>query len=394
MHIAVVGAGVFGGWTALYLRRGGARVTLLDAWGPGNSRASSGGETRVIRATYGPDKIYTELVARALKLWPEHEERWKKRLFYPTGALWMAGKDDRYERAALPVLREFGLPVEELTARQVAARYPQINVEGVEWAIFEKEAGYLTARANCQSMLDGFLEEGGKYRQTSVTPGAIQAGRIGALRLANGSTLAADTYVFACGPWLPKLFPEVLGSLIHPTRQEVFFFGTPADDSRYNEGALPVWIDNGERIFYGIPGNQHRGFKVADDSRGPEFDPTNGDRTPTPERIAEARRYLGVRFPGMKDAPLVEARVCQYENSRDGHYILDRHPQAENVWLLGGGSGHGYKVGPALGEMAAEVVLGKRAPEPFFQLKRFAQEAAADGPKFRSQRRFADRTTS
>ncbi|HXE89997.1 MAG TPA: FAD-dependent oxidoreductase [Terriglobales bacterium] len=391
MHVAVIGAGVFGGWTALYLLRRGARVTLLDAWGPGNSRASSGGETRVIRATYGPDKIYTQLVARALKLWPEHEERWKRRLYHRIGVLWLAGKDDRYERAALSVMREAGLPFEELTATQVAARYPQMGVEGVEWAILEKDAGYLTARVNCQAVMDGFVMEGGEYREAAVAPGAIQGGRLQEIKLSDGSTLSADLYLFACGPWLPELFPDVLGDVIHPTRQEVFFFGTPAGDSRYNEDRFPAWIDNGERIFYGIPGNQHRGFKLADDSRGPEFDPTRGDRTPTPERIADARRYLGVRFPGLKDAPLVEARVCQYENSRDGHYILDRHPGAENVWLLGGGSGHGYKMGPALGEMAADVVLGKRAPEPFFQLRRFAQKASVGEPKFRSQRRFADR---
>ena len=107
--MAVVGAGAFGGWTALYLLRRGARVTLLDAWGPGNSRASSGGETRIIRATYGPDRVYVQLVARALELWREHDQRWKTRLYRHTGFIRMPGQDDSYERQALPLLREAGL---------------------------------------------------------------------------------------------------------------------------------------------------------------------------------------------------------------------------------------------------------------------------------------------
>src|SRR3954471_17951837 len=89
-HVAVIGAGAFGGWTALHLLRRGARVTLLDAWGPGNARASSGGETRVIRATYGPDRIYVQMVARSLQLWRENETRWRKPLYHRTGVLWMA----------------------------------------------------------------------------------------------------------------------------------------------------------------------------------------------------------------------------------------------------------------------------------------------------------------
>src|SRR5438270_12705675 len=81
----VVGAGAFGGWSALQLLRKGAKVTLLDAWGPGNSRASSGGETRVIRTTYGPERLYTQMAVRALRLWQEHEQRWDLKLFFRTG---------------------------------------------------------------------------------------------------------------------------------------------------------------------------------------------------------------------------------------------------------------------------------------------------------------------
>src|ERR1700746_465605 len=168
-HIAVIGAGAFGGWTALYLLRRGARVTLIDAWGPGNSRASSGGETRVIRGTYGPNQPYTRLAARAIELWLEHEQRWKKQLFYRTGVLWMAAADDdEFERGSLPLLREAGIPYQELKVGELEKCWPQINFEGIDWAVYEPDSGFLTARIACQAVLEGFLAEGGEYRDVSV----------------------------------------------------------------------------------------------------------------------------------------------------------------------------------------------------------------------------------
>jgi len=371
IRVVVVGAGAFGGWTALSLLRRGARVTLLDAWGPGNSRASSGGETRVIRATYGPDRVYVRMVARSLELWRENEKLWGKRLYHRTGALWMAGKDDRYEKASLPLLRDAGLAFEELSSTDAAKRYPQINFERVEWAIFEKDAGYLTARLACEAVLEGFLKEGGEYRQVLASPAGIEGGKLGGVTLSDGTKLVADTYVFACGPWLGSVFPEAMGTLIRPTRQEVFFFGPPAGDPRFSEDSVPVWIDHGDRIFYGIPGNQWRGFKLADDTRGAPFDPTSGERVASPEGLEAAREYLGFRFPGMKGSPLLEARVCQYENSEDQQFIVDRHPEAGNAWIAGGGSGHGFKHGPAMGELVAANVLGEKPTEPRFSLSRF-----------------------
>lgn len=369
-RVLVVGAGAFGGWTALYLLRAGARVTLVDAWGPGNSRASSGGETRIIRATYGPDRPYVALVARALQLWGEHERQWRRRLIYPIGALWMVGEADKYERASIPLVRDAGLPIEELAVPALVKRYPQIDFEGVRWALFEPAAGYLMARLACEAVLDSFLAEGGEYRQALVTV-EQRADEVQGVREPNGNLLSADTYVFAAGPWLRVILPNVFGPLIQPTRQEVFFFGTPAGDSRFDEESLPAWIDNGRQLFYGIPGNRWRGFKLADDARGPVFDPTNGDRLPSAEGVAAARAYLTRRFPALKAAPLLEARVCQYENSPDGHYIIDRVPGLGNAWAIGGGSGHGFKVGPALGEMTTRLILDDQEPDRLFRFDRF-----------------------
>ena len=375
-HVAVIGAGAFGGWTALYLLRHGARVTLVDAWGPGNSRSSSGGETRVIRGTYGPNQPYTKRAARATHLWKENERRWNLKLLHQIGVLWMvsAGKDnDHFERGSLPMLREAGIPYQELSVQEMASRWPQINLEAVHWGIYEPEGGFLTARVACQAVLDGFLAEGGEYQQLAVAMRDLDGGHWDGLSLSDGSKLQADQYVFACGPWLGKLFPETIGNRIRATRQEVFFFGTPAGDQRFSEAKLPVWADHRDKFMYGIPGSQGRGFKIADDTRGPEFDPTSGDRAVSAEGLKSVRDYIGFRFPALKDAPLLESRVCQYEDSPDNNFIIDHHPRYENVWLMGGGSGHGFKHGPAMGEIVAGLVLEHKDLDALFRLGRFGK---------------------
>jgi sarcosine oxidase len=376
-HIAVIGAGAFGGWTALHLLENGARVTLLDAWGPGNSRASSGGETRIMRGTYGPDQPYTETAARALKLWTKYERRWRKQFLHRIGVLWMvSSRDDAYERGSLDVLREAKIRFQELSTSQIQKRWPQINLADVHWGIFEPECGYLDARASCQTVVDAFVAQGGAYRQLAVSPEGLENSATSLLRsitLSNGSRLKADYYVFACGPWLGKLFPETLGDIIRPTKQDIFFFGAPAGDSRFTDADLPVWGDHGKRFFYGIPGKDRRGFKVADDTRGGAFDPTSGERVVSQATLKRVHEYIAFRFPMMKDAPLIETRVCQYEQTADSHFIMDRHPGMKNVWLVGGGSGHGFKHGPALGEMMAGLILKDGEPNHSWRLSRFGK---------------------
>jgi sarcosine oxidase len=373
--VVVVGAGAFGGWSALQLAQRGVKVTLVDAWGPGNSRASSGGETRTIRATYGPSHLlYVKMVARALELWQIYERRWGVKLFFKSGALRMAGADDSYERAALPVLQQAGIRFERLSAAECGKRWPQVNFDGVSWGVYEPDSGFLAARRTCEAVLDAFVKAGGEYRQAQAAPRRIAANRIEGITVGQNEILKADAYVFALGPWLGKVFP-FLASAITPTRQEVFFFGTPAGDVRFNEEHLPTWIDGGQPPFFGVPGNHWRGFEIADDMRGPAIDPTTMERQISPEKLAAARVYLSMRFPAMADAPLLESRVCQYENSSDHNFILDRHPHAENFWIVGGGSGHGFKHGPVMGEMVADAVLGRSAPPAEMSLGRLLNSA-------------------
>jgi sarcosine oxidase len=376
MRVAVVGAGAFGGWSALQLLRSGASVTLLDAWGPGNPRASSGGETRIIRGTYGPDPLYTQMSARAFRLWRENERRWKKKLLHAIGVLFMAGQgDDAWERGSVACLKEAKIPYERLGASDMRKRWPQINFEGIAWGLFEPKSGYLMARAACQAVVEAFIAEGGAYRQAAVRGAELEYGFRDGLLLADGARVRAERYVFACGPWMGKLFPQKIGDAIRATKQDLFFFGTPAGNARFSEKQLPVWADHRGRFMYGIPGNGGRAFKVADDTRGPAFDPTSGDRVVDPERLRLAREYVEMRFPGMKGAPLIKGRVCQYEQTEDGDFVIDRHPEDSNVCFVGGGSGHGFKHGPAVGEMVARFVLENGEPNARFQLGRFKPAA-------------------
>jgi len=368
-HVTVVGAGAFGGWAALALRRRGARVTLVDAWGPGNARASSGGETRVVRATYGSRAIYTNMAARAMDLWRDCDAEAGGTLLRSTGVLWMFRVDDGFGRASVEALRAAGLSIEELTVRDLGRRFPQLALGDVTSAIWEPDAGYLFARRACEHVVRELIVEGGEYRQASVqAPVAVDGRAISRLPLDGGGAIEADAFVFACGPWLGRIFPETLGSLLSVTRQEVYYFGTPAGDARFADPAMPVWLDYGERVMYGIPGNAHRGFKVADDTTGPPMDPTSGSRDATQAGVASVRAFMAHRFPALAGAPLLGSEVCQYESTPDSHFIVDRHPAAGNVWIAGGGSGHGFKMGPAIGEMVASCVLDGTPPPAAFAL--------------------------
>jgi glycine/D-amino acid oxidase-like deaminating enzyme len=306
---------------------------------------------------YGAEEIYTRWAHRAVALWREFFDRVGQKLFHRTGVLWMARENDPYTIATVATLEKVGVRFEQLRRAELERRYPQINFDEVTWAIYEPESGALMARRAVQSVVEFVLQNGADYFVESVVAPS-GSGRLASVLTRNGAAISAGVYVFACGPWAPKLFPDLLGDRIHPTRQEVFFFGTPAGDRRFAPPLAPVWIDFGAEI-YGLPDLENRGFKVALDRHGPAFDPDTGERAASADLLDEVRAFMNRRFPAMKDAPLVEARVCQYENTSNGDFLIDRHPDFDNVWLLGGGSGHGFKHGPVLGEyVAARIVEG------------------------------------
>jgi len=364
--VAVVGAGCFGAWTALRLRQAGLRVVLLDQYGPGNARSSSGGESRIIRMGYGPDELYTRFALRSLAAWKRLCEETREPLFHETGVLWLARTGDRYAIDTFATLARLGVPHERLSAADLRRRYPQFALDEDVWGMIEPASGALIAGRAVQAVVREAVRAGVEYRTAAVAPPTVRA-RLEAVEANDGSGIRAKTFVFACGPWLPKLFPELLGARIFPTRQEVFFFGAPPGDERFAPPRMPTWIDFGAEI-YGLPDLEGRGFKVAPDRHGEPIDPDTDERLVAAESVQRVRAFLARRFPALAAAPLLETRVCQYENTSNGDFLIDRHPDADNVWLVGGGSGHGFKHGPAVGEYVAERLAGGGPEEPRFSL--------------------------
>ena len=371
--IIVVGAGAFGGWTALWLLRKGFTVTNIDLWGPGNARSSSGGETRLLRCVYDIGNLYPRLAARSLQLWLENEKRFGKQLFFASGALWFVNdqSESGFIASSLQMLDALNLPYARLSRAEGSKRYPALHVGDLSSLVLEKQAGYLLAKEACESVTKRFIAEGGTFLQHEVLPGTMRNGLLTDL-LVDNRKMEADAYVFACGPWMPDIFPELLKDRLSISRQEVFYFGLPPKLASSFENHLPPWLDLGQgHMYYGFPQTRHRGFKIATHEKGKQFDPTNEDRVVLAEELENVRKYLVYRFPMLKGAPLVESRVCQYSNTPDEHFILDRHPEAKNLWLVAGGSGHGFKHGPALGELAAAAIPGEITVPAEFSLNRF-----------------------
>jgi glycine/D-amino acid oxidase-like deaminating enzyme len=351
--VVVVGAGAFGGWTALNLIDQGANVTLVDQYGAGNVRGSSGGESRNIRASYGAEEIYTRMTARAWESWGRYEEIFQRRLLYRNGSLRVLRPD------ALAPQREIfdrlGLPYEMLDAAEVNRRWPQLTMDEGDAVFFERNSGSVKARESSIAVDEAFIRKGGVSRLGLATLGRQSSGRLDTV-LVNGEPLSAGAFVFACGPWLPKVLPEVLKGYIYSRRAELFFVGSAPGDMRYRIENVPNITDrqayttadmgSGYKVGIGLPGD-------------PEMDMDGGDRLTTEFLRERVEAYVARRLPGLVGQPIISAYVCQTENSNNHHFIIDRHPGLANAWIAGGGSGHGFKMGPVVGEVVAARVLGQ-----------------------------------
>ena len=352
----VVGAGIFGGSLAHELRDRGWDVTLVDRYPPGHARAASGGETRLIRSAHGADVWYVRSVRRAWTRWQELEEETGSSLLVRCGVVWFASDHAGWEAESERVLTAEGVATERLTPAAAASLFPSFSGDDLAFCLFEPEAGVLRARDATQAVVSlarrkGVRFVGGEARQRA--DGGIDV---------EGEHLDADVVVWACGAWLPGLFPE--HARLRVTRQEVLHFGAPI---AWETPSVPAWVDY-EAAFYGVGDVDGRGVKVSPDREGPEFDPDRDDRTLSVAAEAEARGYLGRRFPSLADAPVVFSRVCPYSLTADTNFLIARHPERERAWLLGGGSGHGFKHGPSLAEYVAGLLESGDEPDPRFGL--------------------------
>jgi sarcosine oxidase len=364
--VAVIGAGVFGAWTALHLARRGKHVILIEAYGPGHSRSSSGDESRIIRMGYGADEIYTRWSQRSLAEWKELFAANGLALFHETGVLWLAGSNDARVKETRLALRKSGVPFENLDLAGLRARFPQIGFDGIYEGVLEPQSGVLVARRAVAATVAEAIRLGVTYAHALVESPKGK-GALHSVKTNDGDEISAGQFVFSCGAWLGKLFPEILKQRIFVTRQEVFYFGLPPGDTRYSPPTLPTFLFQNDES-YGMPDIENRGLKIALDRHGVAVDPDTQSRVVSEKSAQEMREYVARRFPALKDAPIAETRVCQYENTSNGDFLIDRHPEMENAWFAGGGSGHGFKHGPAFGGYVTSQLLGEAPAVPRFSL--------------------------
>ena len=375
--LVVVGAGTMGAWTALHSARGGRSTTLLDAYGAGSPRATSGDETRITRASHGLDRFYVRWSRAAREEWIAFGDEVGERCFVQAGVVWFAHQEGGFETTSLETLRDMGVPVERVEVADAARRWPQIDFGDVAFAVFEPEGGLLMARRSVAAVSRRVGDLGGTVEIASARPGRSEGSRLLDVELGDSRRVAAEQFVFATGPWLPSLFPDVARDLIAVTKQDVVFVGPRAGDARFAAGSTPCWIDY-DASYYGVPSVDGRGFKIAPDRYGEPFDPSSDDRLVDPDSIRLARSYLARRFPDIADGPILETRTCQYETTPDTNFLIDRHPAFDNVWLVGGGSGHGFKHGPSIGRYVTRLLDGHVAEgdELRFRLDRSRTPAA------------------
>ena len=326
---------------------------------------------------YGDRALYSRWALESLPQWKDLlADAGQPALFRETGVLWLGHDEDPHVDVTARTLDRLGVMTESLAPADLESRFPALDFTGITRGVFEPGSGVLLARRAVNAVANQAARGGVDYRMAAVEPPAPSR-RIDSVGLGDGGRLSAGVFVFACGPWLPKLFPDLLGPVLRTTRQEVFFFGTPAADRRFVPPGMPAWIDFHVGA-YGLPDVEGRGAKIGLTALGPAFDPDRGDRAPSAEGLVSARRFAAARLPALRDAPLLEARVCQYTNTPSGDLLLDRHPDHRNVWLTGGGSGHGFKLGPAVGAYLASQVGGTAPAEELVGLpaKRAGQPRA------------------
>jgi sarcosine oxidase len=378
--IVVVGAGAFGGWTALELRERGFKVLSIDQYGPANPRAASAGETRSIRSGYGAAGMYSAWAVKALKLWNARQAEFGRTLVYPNDRIELADRWLPGLVAQRKIFDDLKLPYEILKQPELRVRYPQMNFDDVDFAFIEKtSAAVIKAREAMIVVSEVFQKKGGEFRIARAMAGPAAGRRMTAVTLNNGDAVGAATFVFACGPWSPKVFPKIMAPKVRVTRSEYFYWGVPPGDDRFSWPRQPAWHDHISG-GYGF-GSLERGLKYSPASMGGVTqDPDTAERLPTPLLMKIGTDYVGRRFPAMRDAPILETRACNMESAADDDFIIDRHPDFDNVWIASGGGGHGFKHGPLIGEYVADRIMGRPTFDPaadkHFQLAAHADQKA------------------
>jgi glycine/D-amino acid oxidase-like deaminating enzyme len=346
---------VFGAAIADRLAGDGFGVTLVERAEPGHPGAESGGESRLIRFSHGENVAYTRSARRSRELWLELGEEVGEELLVPSGVAWFARRPDGWEAESERVLSAEGVAAERLTPEAAEELFPSLHTGDLSFVLHEPRAGVLRAAAATRALARRAARRGARLERGDARPD-------GQAVLIDGRRLEADLVVWACGAWLASLLPGLVELAV--TRQDLLFFEAP---DRWRTPPLPAYVDY-DGAAYGLGLLDGHGMKVALDVDGPPVDPDRRPVKAAPESQRAAADYLALRFPALAGAAVERSKVCHYSTTADLGFILDRHPEHERVWIAGGGSGHGFKHGPAFAERAVAAMAGRAEPEASFAL--------------------------
>ncbi len=391
-HVIVIGAGSWGAFTSLNLRKAGHKVTLIDQYGAANSRATSGDETRGIRSSYGDrtltPELWTSWARQSIQQWrefdAEHAKRFGTRYFFTTGDAIFREKPESFTTRTQELWTAQGVKFEVLTNDEAMKRWPHINSANNSVVLYEPDAGVARARDSVQAAVALGRDAGVNFRLGRVTPGPIRNGKMDGITLADGTRLTADAYVFCCGPWMDKVLPEAMKNRMRVPLGHVCYFGPPLGDDRFVFPNIPSWNVPGVTGWASLPVDSY-GFRVrgaiapppppqaagADDDDTPppppqqqaaidprQQDPDLSSRWSNQERIDGSRNVLKKYFPALAEAPLLATRSCHYESSVNRNFIVDHVPGADNAWIAGLGQAEGFKFSIVLGNYIAKRVTG------------------------------------
>lgn len=384
----IIGLGAMGSAAAVHLARRGQRVLGIEQFDLGHARGSSHGRSRMIRMCYYEHPDYVPLLRRAYELWHETEAAAGHKLQHITGGIYIGPPDSAAVNGASRAAIEHHLDHELLDRAALARRYPQFRVSDDHRALYEPLAGYLVPEDVIAAHLRLATEAGARLQDNERVE-SYEAGGSRARVKTNRGEYEADRIIFACGAWATRVVRDI-GVQISPTRQ-ILGWVTPRDPVPFAHGTCPVWAIECPRedpelnlragLYYGFPidadaaAGDGRGFKIARHAVGPQTDPDTNDFTPRPEDEADFRPALRAFMPDA-DGPLSQMRICMYENSPDGHFIIDKHPANPSIIIACGFSGHGFKFASVVGEVLADLVTdgATRHPIGFLCLSRFSSE--------------------
>ncbi len=284
-EVVVIGAGGWGAFTALELRKKGLSVTLVDAYGPGNARSTSGDETRGVRSSYGDrtgiqGETWTLWARESMKKWVAFDDEWGKQfrlnVYHTTGDLIMRTDWDNFQLRTKVLWDKLKIPYNVLSPADVKKSFPVMQIDDITAILYEPDAGVVRARRATQAAANAFEVLGGRIVIGRATPGEVVGGQLKEVKLDTGETLRADTFVFAVGPWLGKTFPDIFAKKTRLPIGTVIYFATPVGDHRFTYPNLPSWNFPGVTGWAALPVD-NRGFRVRGTERAPTPPPTAVD---------------------------------------------------------------------------------------------------------------------